>query len=640
MWLSLSASASSEYKIRVFVGGVNVVTGRKWDERLPYDGFESEQDYILVPPQEHLDGIAIEKGVVRQFIAMPIGSGYSIEKQITGKEDVGGLQLEITLQNHHLDLFDSKGVPIRWHDDVNSDRFGAMTPRLCMLHVGELLSMKRTGAPNKHPYLGGKIRRLQKRTLQEVIDQNNKAEPSSPMTLTALYPVALKIKMPGTFVRHKITTPQFSPLDSVDKIIEETHYKGQNLKNFNLALNYMLPGYRTIQEVGLYDGAVLVAYKKEKPNPLPPRAPSQAFESKAFSPMSTQLPLEGRSFKDGYTADSKNLDFAPDSDTPTLDQYDKSYGAPAGAFLSSPPLTLSQARHSPSFATNPDGPTLHQSHRSYDVPTARQSSLVVDDKPTHNEISAPKWMAELRPIPKWVAELRPGGPSQRPRPMATNITAEPKPAKKPAESWAMGIAAGGRLAQQIYYDTTPSEFRPKPPFATALVSVQLLNAVAYETLTGMLCPPTPITPKQYVDAGIPWYDTYRGHVQATDGGRAFGKIKSVSEIDGQEDIESSTSIASSQRVSCTMCRRNFCDCVLRPCNHAFCAACVKARMVYYPSRDISVIHCDICRQAANQVLGFSAPMALPGQEDWLPDIGADVIVKSGHFGKAIVFELE
>jgi hypothetical protein len=38
--------------------------------------------------------------------------------------------------------------------------------------------------------------------------------------------------------------------------------------------------------------------------------------------------------------------------------------------------------------------------------------------------------------------------------------------------------------------------------------------------------------------------------------------------------------------------------------------------------------------------GFSAPIALPGQEDWLPDIGADVVVKSEHFGKLVAFELE
>lgn len=33
--------------------------------------------------------------MVRQFVAMPAGTGYNVEHQVTGKENVGGLQLEI-----------------------------------------------------------------------------------------------------------------------------------------------------------------------------------------------------------------------------------------------------------------------------------------------------------------------------------------------------------------------------------------------------------------------------------------------------------------------------------------------------------------------------------------------------------------
>ena len=43
--------------------------------------------------QLYLDGIASSEGIVRQFVAMPIGSGYSVEVQISGEETVGRLQL-------------------------------------------------------------------------------------------------------------------------------------------------------------------------------------------------------------------------------------------------------------------------------------------------------------------------------------------------------------------------------------------------------------------------------------------------------------------------------------------------------------------------------------------------------------------
>lgn len=42
-----------------------------------------------------LDGIATRDGKVNQFVATPVGSGYSVEAQMTGKETVAGLQFEI-----------------------------------------------------------------------------------------------------------------------------------------------------------------------------------------------------------------------------------------------------------------------------------------------------------------------------------------------------------------------------------------------------------------------------------------------------------------------------------------------------------------------------------------------------------------
>ncbi|MGH7460039.1 MAG: hypothetical protein ACREMA_03300, partial [Longimicrobiales bacterium] len=35
----------------------------------------------------------MRKGVIRQFVAMPLGSGYSVEEQITGTAEHGGVQL-------------------------------------------------------------------------------------------------------------------------------------------------------------------------------------------------------------------------------------------------------------------------------------------------------------------------------------------------------------------------------------------------------------------------------------------------------------------------------------------------------------------------------------------------------------------
>jgi len=53
------------------------------------------QDYLVCPLQPWLDGINSGDGEIRQFTAMPLGQGYTVEGQITGAEQVGGIQILI-----------------------------------------------------------------------------------------------------------------------------------------------------------------------------------------------------------------------------------------------------------------------------------------------------------------------------------------------------------------------------------------------------------------------------------------------------------------------------------------------------------------------------------------------------------------
>ncbi|GAB7366391.1 hypothetical protein MBLNU230_g8188t1 [Neophaeotheca triangularis] len=56
---------------------------------------KSIQDYIVTPDQDWIDGIAAENASVRQFVAMPLGTGHSVEAQLTSQEIVGGNQIEV-----------------------------------------------------------------------------------------------------------------------------------------------------------------------------------------------------------------------------------------------------------------------------------------------------------------------------------------------------------------------------------------------------------------------------------------------------------------------------------------------------------------------------------------------------------------
>ncbi|OCH84774.1 hypothetical protein OBBRIDRAFT_839456 [Obba rivulosa] len=95
MWISFknSQALSSDYAVKVSVGGVNALTGKPQNETSA-----GKQDYLAIKKtggQLWLDGISTAPGVVKQFVAMPLGQGYTVEGQVTGKEAVGGLQIDV-----------------------------------------------------------------------------------------------------------------------------------------------------------------------------------------------------------------------------------------------------------------------------------------------------------------------------------------------------------------------------------------------------------------------------------------------------------------------------------------------------------------------------------------------------------------
>ncbi|KAI4122666.1 MAG: hypothetical protein LQ338_005682 [Usnochroma carphineum] len=98
MWINFSAT--KPFAIKIFLGGVNAVSGEPVNDnpattlhRLnKLAKHQSIQDYVVAPNQLWLDGIASEQGSVRQFVAMPLGRGYSVEAQVTGQEVTGGIQ--------------------------------------------------------------------------------------------------------------------------------------------------------------------------------------------------------------------------------------------------------------------------------------------------------------------------------------------------------------------------------------------------------------------------------------------------------------------------------------------------------------------------------------------------------------------
>ena len=92
LWLSFDCPQGFPFAVKVATGKQSAITGDTWREGLHQ---RPEQDYLVCPEQPWLDGYAVERGTVRHFVAMPLGSGYSAEEQLTGRAEHGGLQLQV-----------------------------------------------------------------------------------------------------------------------------------------------------------------------------------------------------------------------------------------------------------------------------------------------------------------------------------------------------------------------------------------------------------------------------------------------------------------------------------------------------------------------------------------------------------------
>lgn len=90
-WINFESEDMRPYIIKVHAGGVNAVSGLASTADTPPD----QQDYVVIPEQRWLDGIAVKTGLVRQFVAVPLGKNRTVEGQMTGSEKFGGIQFEV-----------------------------------------------------------------------------------------------------------------------------------------------------------------------------------------------------------------------------------------------------------------------------------------------------------------------------------------------------------------------------------------------------------------------------------------------------------------------------------------------------------------------------------------------------------------
>ncbi|KAM0080756.1 hypothetical protein ACKRZS_007079 [Fusarium odoratissimum] len=174
LWIHFHTEGQKKFAIRPYVGGINGLSGESSEGGMAsilrqMNPATRKQDYIVLPEQLWLDGIATAPGVINQFVATEMAppqreksqesredgssknrdassdpsihsdthEGASIEWQLTGRDEVGGLQLQIipAFEPDQIHAGSDRNAYMKSRGDISS-----ITPTASIEHVFDVLS--------------------------------------------------------------------------------------------------------------------------------------------------------------------------------------------------------------------------------------------------------------------------------------------------------------------------------------------------------------------------------------------------------------------------------------------------------------------------------------------------------------------
>jgi hypothetical protein len=194
----------------------------------------------------------------------------------------------------------------------------------------------------------------------------------------------------------------------------------------------------------------------------------------------------------------------------------------------------------------------------------------------------------------------------------------------------MAVAAGGLIKQEIFRDPDQPPYSRWDVASKRMFNIQILNSVAFKSITGLQTPPTPISVQTYKQQGIPFFQYYEEKAMREEVTTIRDKVQSVGMID--EGLAAKGVIRPAEYVDpataatgCTGCLSlrkrhiaNLCDRIVRPCNHAVCSICYGFKNA--DAEKYSRLYeneCPICSELATAALEYSSPMGMSGAEKHL-----------------------
>ncbi|KAJ6588398.1 hypothetical protein B0H19DRAFT_1248064 [Mycena capillaripes] len=161
----------------------------------------------------------------------------------------------------------------------------------------------------------------------------------------------------------------------------------------------------------------------------------------------------------------------------------------------------------------------------------------------------------------------------------------------------MGIAAGGKIAQRVYQDVhSPLVYDDENPYR---VFIHTVSTVAWEMITGVVCPVTPITPQLYKAYDYPWFKLYDEHLPAVRPTGLFDRLRSIAKLDNAP-LPTYDMIDPRKPPSCPRHIVRQSVCVSRPCGHTPCLEC-------YDESKMSG-KCVVCAKTVKKFIGLDKPV--------------------------------
>lgn len=90
LWIGFDGAWWKPNAVSISMGSINALTGKQAEP-----GLHHPQDYLVCPNQPWIAGFHVKPGVVRQFVAMPLGSGYTVEEQLSCDDARGVMSITV-----------------------------------------------------------------------------------------------------------------------------------------------------------------------------------------------------------------------------------------------------------------------------------------------------------------------------------------------------------------------------------------------------------------------------------------------------------------------------------------------------------------------------------------------------------------